>query len=142
MRLSSVGVTVSLLLYIVALVIIYKIVGREIPSSWVELFSIIIAIIFTILLLWIPATLLMVISVIFGYPYNLYAGLSSIIIGLLHIVFVVWTYFSFPDKTFTWLILALICTFVGFVLTYLGIKLLFTYRKRGLVEIEVFHQFS
>jgi hypothetical protein len=142
LRLSSLGATVSLLLYGLVVAIVYRIVGGEPPSSWSELFSIILTIVFTVLLLWIPATTLMIISVIFGYPYNTYVGVSSVIVGLLHIVFAAWTYFAFSDKTFTWFMLALVSVVVGFVLTYLGVRLLVAYKRKKLVELEVLYDFE
>lgn len=142
LRLSSLGATISLLLYGMVMAVAFRIVGGDPPSSWSELFSVILTIVFTILLLWIPATTLMMVSVIFGYPYNVYVGISSVIVGLIHIIFAAWTYFAFPDKTFTWFILAVISVSVGFVLTYLGVRLLIAYKRKRLVELEILYNFE
>lgn len=119
--------------------VVYRIVGGAPPTSWGMLLSVIVTIVFTILMLWIPATALMFLSVIFGYPYNKFAGISSTIVGISHVAFAAWTYFYLQDKTLSWLILALVCLLVGFTFTYLGLRLLIAYRKKGLVEFRVIY---
>jgi len=140
LRASEVAATVSLALYAVVAAVLLKVIRTGVPHTWGELLSVILAVVLAVLLLWIPATILMIASVAISYSRSLYAAAASVAAGALHLIFVAWTYFALADKTLSWVLLAVIGLGTGLSLTYLGLKSMLAYRKRGLVELVVFHK--
>lgn len=136
MRLTSIGVTVSLVLYGIAALILWIVSKSSPQTSWLSLLSLIVTLTFIVVLLWVPATALMIVSAILGYPYNLYAGAASLTIGLAHIALVIWVLYESHDMMISWLLFSLVGISVGVLLCYLGLRLIGAYRKKKLVEFE------